>query len=84
MGGCASLLDGLLVQATRPEAGPGPFILTGYWAIKRRLRATNGFPNYLGKPIDEPEHEALRRELWIGGADIACYYLSMLTGRDDL
>lgn len=43
------------------------------------------FTKYLKLPVDGPEHVALREQLWIGGADqVSGYYLSMLTGRNQL
>jgi hypothetical protein len=41
------------------------------------------FKNYFDKPIDGPEHQSLRSELWIVGIFHACrYYLSMLKNID--
>ena len=41
------------------------------------------FAEYFANPVDGPEHESLREELWIGGSDHACrYYLSLLTNQD--
>jgi len=48
-----------------------------------RLMNESWFAEYLTKPVDGPEHESLREELWIGGSDVACcYYLGMLTNQN--
>jgi hypothetical protein len=43
----------------------------------------NIFSEYLKKPIDSPEQQRLRDELWLVGPAHACrYYLSILIGQD--